>query len=79
MAKKIILLDGCCKAGGASYGYYKAAKQLGLKIKIVAVDIEPQKIHPPMIDCEHEFIQNDLFSELGNIRLKPFKNTNNGK
>jgi hypothetical protein len=24
-------------------------------------------------------LQNDLFSELGNIRFKPFKNTNNKK
>lgn len=43
---KIKLLDLCCKAGGAAMGYYKAANDLGLKIEITGIDIEPQPNYP---------------------------------
>ncbi len=43
---KIILLDGCCKAGGAAQGYADAAKELGIEIEITGVDIEPQPRYP---------------------------------
>lgn len=42
----IVLYDLCCKAGGCSVGYYRAAKALGKKITIVGVDIEPQPNYP---------------------------------
>jgi DNA (cytosine-5)-methyltransferase 1 len=44
--KEIRLLDLCCKAGGCSVGYKQAAEELGLKIKIVGVDIDPQPNYP---------------------------------
>lgn len=42
----IKLLDLCCKAGGASMGYYLGAKDQGLDIHITGVDIEPQPRYP---------------------------------
>jgi len=42
----IKFLDLCCKAGGCSVGYYRAAKELGLEIEITGVDIEPQPNYP---------------------------------
>lgn len=35
-----------CKAGGCSEGYHRAAKELGLEIEIIGVDIEPQPNYP---------------------------------
>lgn len=43
---KIKLLDLFCKAGGCSVGYDLAAKELGLKIEITGIDIEPQPNYP---------------------------------
>jgi DNA (cytosine-5)-methyltransferase 1 len=40
------LLDLCCKAGGCSMGYFLAAKDLGIDIEIIGVDIEPQPNYP---------------------------------
>ena len=53
MTKKIILLDLCCKAGGCSAGYKMAADDLGMKIEIWGVDLEPQFNYP------FNFIQGD--------------------
>lgn len=58
--KEIILVDLCCKAGGCSMGYYQAAKELGLNIKIIGVDIQEQNNYP------FEFIQEDAVSFLKN-------------
>jgi len=45
--KKIIkLLDLCCKAGGAARGYELAALEIGYKIQITGIDIEPQPNYP---------------------------------
>lgn len=46
LSNKIILLDLCCKAGGASMGYYQGATDLGLQIEITGIDIEPQPNYP---------------------------------
>jgi DNA (cytosine-5)-methyltransferase 1 len=43
---KIILLDSCCKAGGCSVGYHRAASDLGIEIDIVGIDIEDQPNYP---------------------------------
>lgn len=51
--KKIKLLDLCCKAGGAARGYELAAIELGYKIEITGIDIEPQPNYP------YKFIQAD--------------------
>ncbi len=51
--KTIKLLDLCCKAGGGAAGYEQAAKDLGVKIQITGIDIEPQKNYP------FKFIQAD--------------------
>ncbi len=54
MSQKVIkLLDLCCKAGGCSMGYHKAALDLGYKIEITGIDIEPQANYP------FEFVQAD--------------------
>ncbi|NOU19407.1 MAG: DNA cytosine methyltransferase [Bacteroidales bacterium] len=49
----IKLLDLCCKAGGCSVGYYRAAKALGLDIEIVGIDKDYQPNYP------FTFIQSD--------------------
>ncbi len=54
----IRLLDLCCKGGGCSVGYEQAAIDLGLSIKIIGVDKEPQPNYP------YEFIQADAFNYL---------------
>lgn len=51
--KTIRLIDLCCKAGGCSVGYFQAAKDLGINIQIVGVDIEYQPNYP------FDFIQDD--------------------
>lgn len=49
----IKLLDLCCKAGGASMGYYQAANDLGIKIEITGIDIEHQDNYPfNFIQCD---------------------------
>jgi DNA (cytosine-5)-methyltransferase 1 len=60
MTKEIILLDGCCSAGGAGYGYYQAAQKLGIKITIIGVDVKPQPNYPTLPGFE--FVQDDLLS-----------------
>jgi DNA (cytosine-5)-methyltransferase 1 len=60
--REIILLDGCTCAGGAAYGYYKAAEKLGIKIHVVGVDCDDKKTHPPIPG--YEFIKDDLISFL---------------
>jgi DNA (cytosine-5)-methyltransferase 1 len=62
MSGEIILLDGCCCAGGAGYGYWQAAQELGKKITIVSVDINPQPNHCQMPGMQ--FVQDDLISFL---------------
>lgn len=42
----IRLLDSCCKAGGCSVGYKRAADELGLPIEIIGVDKDPQPNYP---------------------------------
>ena len=44
--KKLKILDLCCKAGGASMGYYNAALDLGYDVKITGVDIMEQPNYP---------------------------------
>lgn len=58
--KTIKLLDLCCKAGGCSMGYFQAAQDLGLRIKITGVDIEDQKNYP------FKFIKTDALAYLQN-------------
>lgn len=43
---KIKLVDLCCKAGGCSTGYYRAAKAMKRSIEIIGVDIEDQPNYP---------------------------------
>lgn len=50
---KIRLVDLCCKAGGCSTGYYRAAKALKRSIEIIGVDIEDQPNYP------YEFVKMD--------------------
>jgi len=53
-----VLLDSCCKAGGCSVGYKRAAEELGINLRIVGIDIEPQPNYP------YEFIQGDCIEFL---------------
>ena len=57
---EIKLLDLCCKAGGAAMGYKQAADDLGIKITITGIDIEPQPNYP------FNFIQADAVEYLRN-------------
>lgn len=54
--KEIRLLDLCCSAGGCSAGYKQAADDLGIPIKIIGVDLNPQPNYP------FEFIQGDAIA-----------------
>lgn len=56
--RTIKLLDLCCKAGGCSVGYKRAADDLGFKIEITGIDIEPQLNYP------FKFIQADAVEYL---------------
>lgn len=53
MKKAIYMLDCFCGAGGAAKGYFEAAKELGINIEIIGIDIKPQKHYP------YQFIQGD--------------------
>ncbi len=57
----IKLLDLCCKAGGCSMGYYKAAIDLGYQIEITGVDIEHQPNYPFKFiqACAVEYLSNN--------------------
>lgn len=57
---KLKLLDLCCKAGGCSTGYYRAAKALKRSIEIVGVDIDDQPNYP------FEFVKGDAVEYLMN-------------
>ncbi len=57
---KIKLIDLCCKAGGCSEGYKRAAKALKRSIEIVGVDIEEQPNYP------FDFIKGDAVEYLRN-------------
>jgi len=61
--QSIRLLDLCCKAGGASFGYYQAAIDLGLNIEITGIDIEFQPNYP------FHFIQADAVEYLKNSSM----------
>lgn len=52
----INLLDAYCCAGGCSEGYARAAAELGLKIRITGIDIDPQP------NYKHDFIQGDAIA-----------------
>jgi len=46
MIKEIKLLDLCCKAGGCSEGYVRAAEELGIPIIATGIDIALQPNYP---------------------------------
>ena len=58
------ILDLCCKAGGASMGYFNACKKFNIPVSIIGVDIEFQPNYP------FKFIQSDAIEFLKQTNLK---------
>lgn len=59
------LVDAFCGVGGATEGYRRAADALGIKIRIIGVDIKPQPEY-----CGDEFYQMDAIKFLRKFRRR---------